>query len=207
MRAISLLILGLILLPLAACSDDDYGDSGETVVTTAAASPTAAASGFELPDSDVSGTLSTLFTFAAAEGAITPSAADMPFPPDSVVVKWFQQDGLYVAYFEGFPTEEALCVTTWIEVDQEVLYSANSPTALGGCAAEITQHQGATGVHRCEGGVVTFLTEIPVAANGVLFANARHLIEDRIDGLEGSVASDIANTPEIDLSPCIAPTG
>jgi hypothetical protein len=208
-------ILALVLVPLAAfgaCSDDDGEDTSDpgevTAVATAAAStPTPSTSGFELPDSPVSLTLSTPYSFNAT-GRLTPVPADFPFPADSVTVRWYQQDGLYVAHFDGFPTEEALCPGTSIQAGQEFQNAANSPTAPGACANASTLRPPPTGVYRCEGGIIMFLTEIPVATEGTLFASTnRYSADGRAVGLQGSVATDIANTPEIDLSPCIAPAG
>jgi hypothetical protein len=207
-RALRLLILALILFPLGACSDNDYGDSDEvdrmTVASTAASSPKSSTSEFFLPDSTVTLTLSTPFAFDSVLGRVEPSLTDLPFPPETVTVRWFQQLGLYVAYFEGLPSEDPICLATWVESGSKSEYSSNSPSRAGGC---VVQTEPPTGVYLCEGGRVLFLTQIPTTTEGVLFANARQFVDDRIDGLEGSVPSDIANTPEIDLSSCVAPKG
>ena len=211
MRLVRLLCLGLALVLFAGCSDDD-GDSGDAggvtpVATAPASTPTASASGFELPDSTISLTLATPYAFSPT-GRLTPVPADFPFPADSVTVRWYQQDGLYVAHFDGFPTEEPLCPGTSIQVGQEFQNAANSPTAQGACANATTLKPPPTGVYRCEGGIIMFLTEIPTTTHGTLFASTNRYFDDgRAVGLQGSVASDIANTPEIDLTPCIAPTG
>lgn len=205
----TLVVLGSVLV---ACSDDE-GDSDEpggvTAVSTAAASPTPSASGFELPDSAVSLVLSTSYSFNQAGAAPPAAATDLPFPADSVTVYWYQQDGVYVAYFEGFPTDEGLCPGTSIQVAPGMFEdAANAPTAPGACANATTLKPPPTGVYRCEGGLVLFRTEIPTTSEGTLFASTNRYLEDgKAVGLQGSVASDISNTPEVDLSPCIAPTG
>jgi hypothetical protein len=196
----------------AACDDKKEEAPAVPTVTQPASdgepSPTAVTGEeFPLPDSPIEASLDRPYAYNAA-GSLTPVEAQYPFPAGSVAARWYQSEGLYVIYFEGFPIGAALCPGASIFADAGYQNAANSPTAPGACADADTLKPPPTGPYVCGDGLLLFLTEVPTSSVGELYASTNLFHEDgSATGLLGSTPSDIAQTPEVDLSSCTPPTG
>jgi hypothetical protein len=215
MRIVSAILVSLsLILALAAC-DDDEGDGGEPTAggatsaeaTDATEEPPDGAA-FELPESPISAALTTPYAYNDA-GSLTPVAEQYPFPSGSVTAVWYQSGGLYVVHFDGFPVNEALCPGASILLASGFQNAANSPTAEGACEGADTLKPPPTGVYLCgDEPLLLFLTEVPTSSVGELYASTNLFHGDgSATGLLGSVPSDVASTPEVDLSSCTPPAG
>jgi hypothetical protein len=213
--AIALTVFLSLAIALVAC--DDGGDGNATATSEPTSAEATATTGgedtpegaaFELPDSPISAALTSPYAYNDA-GSLTPLEEQYPFPAGSVTAAWYQSDGLYVVYFEGFPVAEALCPGASIRVGEGFQNAANSPTAEGACDEADTLKPPPTGVYLCgDEPLLLFLTEVPTSTEGELYASTNIFHEDgSATGLLGSVASDIASTPEVDLSSCTPPEG
>jgi predicted small secreted protein len=212
------LLAAVALAALAACNNGD-GD-GETPATggeTPAAgetpeptTPAADGDEFSLPESGVAAPLSSPYAYELDTNAsLTAEPEKYPFPAGSVSARWYQSEGLYVVYFDGFPLDGGLCPGASIQLASGGFQNAaNSPTAPGACEGTTSLRPPPTGPYICPGDLVLFLTEVPTSTDGVLFAstNLNHG-DGTATGLLGSTPANLDETPEVDLSPCEPPTG
>jgi hypothetical protein len=211
----SLAMLLLIGMSLVACGDD--GDDGapaptsteeaEATSTTVppSASPTEPSDGaFSLPESPLSATLDQPYQYQDDQ-PLTPAPEDYPFPAGSVTAHWYQSEGVFVVYFEGFPADGPLCPGASILTDTGFQGVANGPAAPGACEGIDTLKPPPTGVHRCDG-LVLFRTEVAVGLEGDLYASTnRNLADGSSSGMLGFIASSAGEAPEVDLSACTPP--
>jgi hypothetical protein len=216
--AIAVIVILSLVVAFGGC--DDNGSEGEATATSEATSAaeatstteaTPAAGAFELPESAVSAPLDSPYAYNTADQtSLTPVAEQYPFPAGSVTAVWYQSGGLYVVYFEGFPVDEALCPGASIQLASGAFQNAaNSPTADGACDDADTLKPPPTGVYLCgDEPLLLFLTEVPTSSEGLLYASTNLFHGDgTATGLLGSVQSDSASTPEVDLSACTPPLG
>ena len=224
---VALLMAGVVF---AACGSDD--DNGHDPVPSTAESPAEDADagddapgdaddsdapgdgdapdedGFSLPESGLTAPLTD--TYDTATPGVAPSDADLPVPSGSVIARWYQENGLYVVYYDGLDLAVSgpLCPGNSIQTPSGAFDSVtNAPTGEGACSTATTVLQPPAGVQLC-GDDVLYVTAIRVTSEGTLYGTIERFRGDStIIGLTSQVTADAAAAPEIDLSSCEIPEG
>ena len=211
---VAVLMAGVVF---AACGDDD--DNGDNVVPATAESPAddgdapdddgdAPDGVFSLPESGLAAPL--IDTYDTATPDVPPPDADLPVPSGSVIARWYQENGLYVVYYDGLDLAVSgpLCPGNSIQTPSGAFDSVtNAPTGEGACSTATTVLQPPAGVQLC-GDDVLYVTAIRVTAEGTLFGTIERFRDDStIIGLTSQVVADAAAAPEVDLSSCEIPEG
>ncbi|MCI0778183.1 MAG: hypothetical protein J4N95_08375 [Chloroflexi bacterium] len=218
---VAVLMAGVVF---AACGDDD--DNGDNVVPPTAESPAddgdtpdddgdapdvdgdAPDDGvFSLPESGLAAPL--IDTYDTATPDVPPPDADLPVPSGSVIARWYQENGLYVVYYDGLDLAISgpLCPGNSIETAAGFEFITNAPAGAGACSTATTILQPPAGVQLC-GDDVLYVTAIRVTAEGTLFGTIERFRDDStIIGLTSQVVADAAAAPEVDLSSCEIPEG
>ena len=224
---VALLMAGVVF---AACGSDD--DNGHDPVPSTAESPGDDADagddapgdaddsdapgdgdapdedGFSLPESGLTAPLTD--TYDTATPGVAPADADLPVPSGSVIARWYQENGLYVVYYDGLDLAVSgpLCPGNSIQTPSGAFeFVTNAPTGAGVCLGASPILQPPAGVQLC-GDVVLYVTAIRVTSEGTLFGTIERYREDgTIIGLTSQVTADAAAAPDVDLSSCEIPEG
>ena len=227
----ALLLVAVLMagVMFAACGDDD--DNGENAVPATAESPADDGDAddggvpdddgdvddgdapddngeFSLPESGLAAPL--IDTYDTATPDVAPPDADLPVPSGSVIARWYQENGLYVVYYDGLDLAVSgpLCPGNSIQTPSGAFDSVtNAPTGEGACSTATTVLQPPAGVQLC-GDDVLYVTAIRVTSEGTLYGTIERFRGDStIIGLTSQVTADAAAAPEIDLSSCEIPEG
>ena len=224
----ALLLVAVLMagVMFAACGDDD--DNGENAVPATAESPADDGDAddggvpdddgdvddgdapdddgeFSLPESGLAAPL--IDTYDTATPDVAPPDADLPVPSGSVIARWYQENGLYVVYYDGLDlaVSGSLCPGNSIQTATGFEFITNAATGAGACLGASPILQPPAGVQLC-GDDVLYVTAIRVTAEGTLFGTIEVYREDgSIIGLTSQVTADSAAAPEVDLSSCEIP--
>ena len=158
--ALLLLVCGVSLTLLVACSGADEVRSTE------------------LPETDVAASIDRIYKFDALESLNLTDRSELPIDPGAVTARWYMLGGWYVVAFDGLDLDETgpLCLGTSVLNPganrlEHIFASATSEGACddGGAGLFVPQAPGARGMRACDG-LVFFVTDIPAELNGALFA-------------------------------------
>jgi hypothetical protein len=200
-RAFAVTVLCATVL-LAACPGDgppgDDTSSPSTSATDGSPGPAGA-----LEASPVVAVLDIDYEVDGQGNPRQPTADELPVPDGAVEAHWYRGVHVWVALFGGWSLEDTgpLCPGTSLQVGNEFDHLTNSPTEPGDPCEDhpdIVLAGEGSGVRIC-GDLVLYISEIPLDAEGTLFASVERYQEDgAIVGLTGSVAADADAAPPID---------
>jgi hypothetical protein len=129
-------------------------------------------------------------TQAYPNGAFDPSKVG-GLPPGSVTVQWFHgSKGTWIVWYVGLcNAQAAVCPGNSIKVGANFEDISNSPLAAGGCAGDEKYLAVApAGLQFCNDGFYFYVTKIPNAKTGTLYASVEHAQPDgTIEGITGGV--------------------
>jgi len=130
--------------------------------------------------------------------------SELPFPAGAVAAHWYQYGGYYVVHYSGLDLNQTgpLCPGNSIQAGtfQNV---TNSPTATGSCdgGTPVTLATPPMGAYLC-GTELVYHTAIPTTKTGNLWGTIDVIDGDTLVELTSMVVSNIAITPELDISSC-----
>ena len=182
-----------VLLVMTACNGDGEQENGGT---DDGQEPGMA----ELVASDLTAPLAGAYKIRPDGSRVPPREDELPVPIGSVEAHWYRSGGVYVVALGGLDLEEAgpVCPGSSIQTDEGFEHVTNSPTEEGACEGAPNLAASDAGVRTC-GPLVLYITEIPEATEGDLFASVERYEENgRIVGVTGVVAADMSAAPQID---------
>lgn len=214
--ALLLVAILMAVVVFAACGGDD--ENGHNPLPATAESPVA--DGGDAADNDADEDLAVGFSLADSglaaplidtydTSGIAFSEKNLPIAPGSVIARWYQNNGLYVVYYDGLDLAVSgpLCPGNSIQTGSGFEFVSNAPTGAGACAGASRVQLPPAGVQLC-GGDVLYWTAIPVDTEGTLYGTIEVFrVDGSIIGLTSQVVADSAAAPEVDLSSCEIPEG
>jgi len=136
--------------------------------------------------------------FMAAYGDFAPE--DLPFPDGSVMIYWYQSQatGLWVAVFKGWDTAASGPQCPGASIHQAGTFSfvSNSESGPGGCddpENRVKLAEPPAGFREC-GALAYYVTEVPTAEEGLLFATIERVVDGDFVGSTSTAQS--APTPD-----------
>jgi hypothetical protein len=211
-RWIAVAAAGTLLV--AACGSDSEGDatsssstvSSTTSTTDATTTSSAEASGpldvsdGELPDTPLTAPLDQ--AYGPDGGAF--EEATFGIAPGSVTAAWYIAEDTWAVHYDGLTQEAAsgTCPGTSIETEAGFEHVTNSPYGALGCAGFTGTVLPPGSLRRCDETTIVYTSQIPIDAEGDLYASVERGGESGIQGITSHVAADATGVPEIDVSGC-----
>jgi hypothetical protein len=209
MRATCVAVVAAGLLLLTGCGDDESGGggttstsappSGSTTSTTAADSD---GQDFELPDTPLTAVLDSTYPVAGFD------AETFGVQPGSVTAAWYSVGDRWAVHYAGLSREDAngKCPGNSIQVEDGFEHISNSPFGALACSGyeDLPNYAGTIlppgSLHVCGESTIVYVTEIPLSAEGTLYASLEQVLDDgTVQGMTSMVVADAEQAPEITL--------
>lgn len=167
-----------------------------TTTTTTSTAPTTTATAAPAVTGEIAPT--PVNAFMAAYGDFAPE--DLPFPDGSVMVYWYQSQatGLWVAVFKGWDTDASGPQCPGASIHQAGTFSfiSNGESGSGGCddpQNRVKLADAPAGFRQC-GALAYYVTEVPIAEEGLLFGTIERVVDGGFVGSTSQAQS--APTPD-----------